>query len=243
MDSGVVAAASRLSLSLLGAFALQVEDQPVPLAKGSQRLVGYVALHNSTDRSVVAAALWPDSPAERAAANLRAATWRLPWHGRGILSSRNGKLALDPAVECDAQRLERWSWELLSSPDRLVPAGDLCALADDLLMAWDEEWIVVEREWLRQLRMQTLDLLSERLIVARRAGEAVLVAMAAVRGDPLRESSQRLLVAAHESNHNRSQALRQYDRYKTLLRRELGLEPAFPRPGSGTVRDLTMTAE
>lgn len=234
---------TRTTLELLGTFALRIEGDAVALARGSERLLGFLALHKPTDRRVVAGALWPDIPDERASANLRAATWRLPGQGRGIILAKGGKLALDAAVDCDARRLERSAWEVLRSPEQLVPVGELCRLADDLLPAWDEEWLVLEREWLRQLRMQTLDLLCERLIQARRPGEAVLVAMAAVRGDPLRESSQRLLVEAHESNHNRGQAVRQYDSFRVLLRRELGMDPAFPRPGSSAVRDLTMTAE
>ena len=49
--------------------------------------------------------------------------------------------------------------------------------------------------------------------------------MAAVAAEPLRESAQRALIRAHLAEGNRSEALRQYRSYESLLRDELGLEP------------------
>src|SRR5205085_10734016 len=72
------------TLELLGAFALWVDGEPVSLAKGSQRLLVFVALHRPPERRAVAGSPCPDSADERASANLRARTWRLPVHGRGI---------------------------------------------------------------------------------------------------------------------------------------------------------------
>ena len=66
---------------------------------------------------------------------------------------------------------------------------------------------------------------AERLTAARRFGPALEAALAAVAGEPLRESAHRVLIKAHLAEGNVSEAIRQYHFYRTLLQR-----PALPRP-------------
>jgi DNA-binding SARP family transcriptional activator len=49
--------------------------------------------------------------------------------------------------------------------------------------------------------------------------------VAAVAAEPLRESAHSALIRLHLAEGNRSEALRQYCRYRRLLRAELGVEP------------------
>jgi len=142
-------------------------------------------------------------------------------------------LALDPCVECDVPILERRALGLLEDDGVSMSFVDLAGLSEVLLPDWDEEWLVVDREWIRQLGLQALDILADRLTAAGRIAQAVLAALLAVRADPLRESSQRLLITAHEANHNHCLAVYQYEQYRMLLRAELGIEPSFPRPYPG----------
>ena len=53
--------------------------------------------------------------------------------------------------------------------------------------------------------------------------EAALLAVAA---EPLRESAHRALLQAHIAEGNMGEALRDYGRYRDLLRRELGVAPS-----------------
>lgn len=99
-------------------------------------------------------------------------------------------------------------------------------LDHDLLPTWDEQWLVIERERQRQLRMHALEALSGSLCDARRYPEAITAALAAVRAEPLRESSQRALIAAHAGEGNVSEAVRQLDAYRRLLDEELGIAPS-----------------
>ncbi len=92
---------------------------------------------------------------------------------------------------------------------------------------WFDDWVIVERERLRQIRLHALDALCERLIEARRWAQAVQVALADVDGEPLRESAQRMLIIAHLGVGNVSEAVRQLARYRRLLGDELHLEPSF----------------
>ena len=50
--------------------------------------------------------------------------------------------------------------------------------------------------------------------------------LAAVAGEPLRESAHRALITAYLAEGNRSEALRQYRFFRHLLADELGLEPS-----------------
>ncbi len=56
--------------------------------------------------------------------------------------------------------------------------------------------------------------------------------LAAVSAEPLRESAHRALIAVHLHEANYGEAVRQYERCRTMLREELGISPS-PR-----LRDL-----
>jgi DNA-binding SARP family transcriptional activator len=55
--------------------------------------------------------------------------------------------------------------------------------------------------------------------------DAAAAAQAAVKGDPLRESPRAALIRVHLAEGNVSEALREFAQYRTLLLRELDLEP------------------
>ena len=55
---------------------------------------------------------------------------------------------------------------------------------------------------------------------------AVEAAMAAVAAEPLRESAQRVLIAAHMAEGNTFEAVRQFDAFALLLDDALGIEPS-----------------
>ncbi len=98
-------------------------------------------------------------------------------------------------------------------------------LSNDLLPGWLDEWVVSEAEEWRQLRLHALEALADRLIAASRFSDAAGAAMAAVKAEPLRESAHAALIRVHLAESNQSEALRQFERYRSLLRSELGIEP------------------
>jgi DNA-binding SARP family transcriptional activator len=81
----------------------------------------------------------------------------------------------------------------------------------ELLPGWYEDWVLVERERLRQLRMHALEALAEKLTEAGRYGVAMQAAYAAVRADPVRESAHRAVVRVHLAEGNVLEALRAYE--------------------------------
>jgi two-component SAPR family response regulator len=130
-------------------------------------------------------------------------------------------------VMVDVQEVHDWALRARDSragvEDLRVPAG---VLRGDLLPGWYDDWVLLERERLRQLRMHTLDALAEKLGRAGRHGEAVEVAHAAVRADPLRESAHRVLVRLHLAEGNIAEALRTYESYRAVVLEELGMQPS-----------------
>jgi DNA-binding SARP family transcriptional activator len=119
-----------------------------------------------------------------------------------------------------------WAQRLLdpaAQADDLVAPG--VALQGELLPGWYDDWVLLERERLRQLRMHALEVLAERLLAAGRHGEAIEAAYAAVRGEPLRESAHRVLVRAHLAEGNVAEAVRAHGSFCRMLDEELGVAP------------------
>ncbi len=213
-------------LRLLGAFDLSVGGESITLPMNGQRVLVFLALHGrSLLRPFVAGSLWLDSPEDRAAGSLRSALWRLNRRYRFI--ETNGErlcLAADVAVDVDDAAAQ--ARRLLDPAESECPSPDCLLLSHDLLPDWYDDWVAVERERFRQLRVHALERLCDRLVEANRFGEAIEAGLSAMRSEPLRESAHRALVRAHLAEGNRNEALTQYRRFRALLHDELGLEPS-----------------
>jgi len=100
------------------------------------------------------------------------------------------------------------------------------SLSADLLPDWSEDWVLMERERYHQLRLRALEALCRRLSAKGRFGQAVQAGLAAVSGEPLRESARRALIEAHLAERNLAAALREYEAFGQLLQSELGIGPS-----------------
>lgn len=219
---------SSLRLNLLGGFRLTLDGEPVHLPLGSQRLIAYLAVrHRAVPRCSVAGTLWRDSTEQHSHASLRSALWRANKARVRLVSADGQSLMLDSTVSVDVDDLVATAHRLLEQPPiapEVAPPFEL--LLHDLLPEWDDDWIAMERERLRQLRLHALEAIANSLTSARRYGDAIEAGQAAVRAEPLRESSHRTLIKTHLAEGNYVEALRQFRLYATLLRFELGLEPS-----------------
>ena len=215
-------------LALLNAFELSAGGEPVPLPLSAQRLLAFLALHEHPLRRLyVAGMLWTDAPEERALANLRSALWRLQAAGCAPVEATPRELRLAPDVRVDFREAAAFAHALLAgSTDPADLEVEWAALGGELLPDWYDEWALLERERYRQLGLHALETLSERLAAARRFGPALEAALAAVAGEPLRESAHRVLIKTHIAEGNTSEAIRQYRFYRTLLHDRLGLDPS-----------------
>src|SRR5207249_4170428 len=110
------------------------------------------------------------------------------------------------------------------APDPDVVLG-LCE-AGELLPGWYEDWLIVERERLRQRMLHMLEAACRRLTEAARFAEAIEVGLAAVAVEPLRESAHAAVIHAHLAEGNLVEASRQYELLRDLLREHLGTLPS-----------------
>jgi DNA-binding SARP family transcriptional activator len=221
-------ASPRARIHLISEFQLFVGEASVAVPHGVQRLLAFLAMAGRpVSRSRLAGQLWLDAPEWRALGNLRSALWRLRRIRRPIISSQDDRLALDPEVEVDVFDLSGLMTRLTIEPDdealdRLPQVLD----ATEVLPGWEEEWIIVERERFRELRLHALERASEALLARGRHSAAVQAAMAAIETEPFRDSAHRLLVQAYLDEGNQAAAMRTYRVFRDLMETELGLGPS-----------------
>ena len=227
---------TRLSLTLLGDFQARLGPGP-PLrlrARKTQALLAYLALPagQAHSRDKLAALLWGDRSPHHARSRLRETLFvlrrTLAPADPPCLDAGNETVALTAdSVDVDAVAFER-----------LVETGGAVALGHavdlyrgDLLEGLEfrgalfEDWLMAERERLREL---ALDALAKLLAYQRSAGlaePALQTALRLIALDPLQEAVHRTLMRLYAQLGRRGSALRQYQLCVGVLRRELGVEP------------------
>ncbi|MFE4748972.1 BTAD domain-containing putative transcriptional regulator [Streptomyces mirabilis] len=223
-----------VALGLLGHFRLEYGTTAVPVGTGGRRLLALLGLRQRAPRSVLAGTLWPDTTEERALGSLRTTLWKLRGQHPSVVRCVGEDIALAEAVAVDVRVLTESALRTVrpvrhavtgAPDDPDLPLLD-ALLGGDLLPGWDEDWVLPERERLRQLRLHALEALSERLVAEGRHALALEAALASVRVEPLRESAHRAVVAVHLAEHNLGEAVRHYEAFRGLLRAELGVEPS-----------------
>jgi DNA-binding SARP family transcriptional activator len=218
-------------VSLLGGFTVEVGhprygDVLPELPLTVQRLLARLSLAGQAPRALLAGQLWPDVTESHAHGSLRAALWRVQQALPGVVQASARSLALASGVRVDVQDLVCWARRVTDPQTAMAEmAAPEAALRGELLPGWYDDWILLEREQLRQLRMHALEALAERLGAVGRFGDAVQAALAAVRAEPLRESAHRVVVRLHLAEGNLAEARRAYEAYRALLADELGVEP------------------
>lgn len=228
-DSTSAESQTPVRLGLLGGFRLSIAAEEVPLPMNTQRLVSFLALHDQPLlRTFVGGSLWGESTEHRAGGSLRSALWRLHRPEYSLVALTSDHIALSPTVTVDLREGEALAHRVLDPSHDLDDVAEVNeeVLSADLLPDWTEDWVLIERESYHQLRLRALEALCRRLTAKRRFGQAVQAGLAAVSGEPLRESARHALIEAHIAERNVGAALREYDEFRQLLHSELGLEPS-----------------
>lgn len=213
-------------LRVLGGLCVSVGGQRIDLPEGGKRLLALLALRTGRiERHRVAVDLWPAVDRHRADGNLRTTLWRLQGAGVDLVDSTGDGLAIVDGLTVDVRLLLDWIQRIVAGRPR---PGDLELgrwMEDGLcvLPGWHDDWLVIERERLRQGLLQALEALSRRLYQAGRFAAAVDAALIAVSADPLRETAQQTLVEAHLAEGNLVEAHRSVERYRRVLHEELGV--------------------
>jgi len=225
-----------LRVTLLGGFeAGLASGATVSLpTKKAQALLAYLGLRagQSHPRDKLAALLWGEKTDDQARDGLRHALVALR---RALadadpppLRVEGQHLALDPAAtEVDVVTFERRVAQ--GTPAALEQAAEL--YRGDLLLGFTldeplfEEWLVAERERLREMALEAL----ARLLAHQTRGvsteRAIQTAVRLLALDPLQEPVHRTLMRLYGRQGRRGAALKQYQTCVSVLRRELGTEP------------------
>jgi len=220
-----------LEVCVLGTFGIRAQGHRLPALAGvSQRLLALLGVRDRVMmRGVVAATLWPDASEAHAQSSLRSALGRLGGVAREAVRVTPHELVLADGVAVDLRAARALVRRLLESAaplhDTDLGMDSVRTLSEDVLPGWYDDWVLVDGEEWRQLRLHALETLADELSAIGRYGEALSAAGAAVRADPLRESAHAAVVRVHVAEGNRSEALREVASYRELLGHELRLEP------------------
>jgi DNA-binding SARP family transcriptional activator len=220
------AAGHRFQLRLLDGFHLDCDGRLLRLPRSVCRLLAFLGVRGRTGRVEIAGTLWPEVVETRAHASLRTLLWRLHRVVPAPLVTGREALALSPAVSVDVSAFAAAAREVMTGGDVPIDrAPALLTVMGVLLPGWYDDWVLYERERLRQLHLHALEALAARLTRARRHAEAIEAALAAIRLEPLRESATRALITAHLAENNIVEAVRRYETFRDELTSELGAQP------------------
>lgn len=229
-----------LHIRLFGELDLRYGGAPLPPVESARAtsLLAYLLLHRAAPqpRQHLAFLLWPDSTEPQARTNLR----HVLHHLRRALPDPDR--FLDVTAHTLQWRADAPCWldvaafeAALACSEAESPDGGLAALrgavelyAGDLLEGCYDEWLLADRERLRQHYLAALD----RLVALHEArgehDQAIGAAQRLLRHDPLHEASYRLLMRLYDARGDRARALRVYHACTATLERELGVEPSAP---------------
>lgn len=228
---------TEVRLHLLGGFRLTHGDRPVVVPRGLQRVIALIGLRPSATRSHLAGLLWPDAAEDRALSSLRTALWRLRQDPCCPLTTTGDTVRLDAEVRVDVDDLVGTAARVREGQDPHGAEAALDAGRHDLLPGWYDDWVLADRERLRQLRLHMLEQVAGQYLAAGRHGEALDAALEAMAAEPLRETPHRLVVRIHLAEGNAFEAVHAYYVYRDLLLRELRLEPS---PAMSALLDDTL---
>jgi DNA-binding SARP family transcriptional activator len=225
----------QVRLVVFGGFEARLASgAAVNLPRKARALLGYLALRPGQPhaRDKLATLLWGDRGDAQARTSLRqslgvlrrtlvaAAPSTLLFEGKNV--------TLNPeAVEVDAVTFER----LVAAETPAALEEAVALYAGDLLEGFDpiaapfEEWLVAERERLRELALEALAKLLRHQSEARVPERAIQTALRLLALDPLQEPVHRTLMRLYARHGRRANALRQYQVCVEVLQRELGVEP------------------
>jgi DNA-binding SARP family transcriptional activator len=180
---------------LLGEFGLFWGNVLLRVPRASQRLVAFLALHGGrVRRAAVAGSLWPDASESHACANLRQALARLQRTARKALAASKLELGLAEGVTVDIRHARALARRLLDpavTPEQSeLGSAAVGVLSAELLPDWYDDWVLLEAEDWRQLRLHALEALAGRLTAAGRCGEAAGAARRAGRPTQGKRPSQ-----------------------------------------------------
>lgn len=240
-----------LQIRLLGGFAVRINDQPVTKFRSakSRALLAYLAIQPDQDhvRTTLATLLWGDLPETAAKTNLRIELSHLKklLHSAPVLEITrqsvrfNSRLATVDAVTFDKNVRAIETLPIESQAKKLSELAKVVDLYEGEFLAGFnlpnaleyDEWQRIVQEKLHAQMMQALRILQQRYADQGSWAELARMARRQLEIVPWLESAHRHLIQALAAQGQRQAALTQYEKCCTILRDELGAEPARSTQG------------
>jgi len=229
---------SFLNIRTLGGLSISREDQPIQglVSRKVEALLVYVAyVGREVPRESLATLFWDELSSERAMGNLRTALSNLQMQIPDclVLSRQTAMFNPDMPLWFDALEMTH-VLDILTSPSMAVEQLEkaLSLYQGDFLSGFRvrdcqnfERWMVQEAEHIRTRVLKAFARLTKDSLTKGHFTTAIDYGRHMVSLDPLSEEGQRGLMLALAYSGQRTMALRQYDSYARLLRKEVDAAP------------------
>jgi DNA-binding SARP family transcriptional activator len=229
---------AKLELSLLGTVAITLDGERVSgqVPAKSQALLCYLAVTGRRhSREKLAGLLWGDKPEARAKANLRKSLSSLrQWFEDALIITRQTvAFNHDSDYWLDVEAFESALAEDEPASEELQPLREAVDLyRGEFLEGFSvrhalgfEEWVLQERERLRQMAIEGLHRLSEVCTVRGEYAAGIEYTNRLLALEPWQEKAHRQLMTLLARSGQQSAALAQYETCRRILAEELGVEP------------------
>lgn len=215
-----------IQVGVLDAFNCSAGRVPVQMPPSAQHLIAFLAVtgHGVTRRAL-ACKLWPDSDEARGLARLRNLIWKIGGIEPKLVVAGEQDVQLHPIVRVDLNEARQLATRLLATDGAQPPTVPYRLLENDLLPAWDVEWLAVERSAHKVLRLRALEVVARRRLDESSFYEAEQACRSVILAEPFRESAWLLLAEIHLAEGNVGLALTELDRFAELLKSEIGIDP------------------
>lgn len=212
-------------LQVVGSVRLYDTTNQLEPERKTAAVLTYLALEGPAPRSKLAGLLWPEVEERPARNNLAQTLRRLKKVTEVDLVVGDDTLKLADDLEVDIAHLNVLAFqsnyeELLKITGELLPYDydDLPGLSD---------WLTLEREKLLKLRREALTSLIKQNEKVANYEVALSYAQQLLHLDTIDEEAYRLLMRLHYLSGNRAEAMKVFERCKSVLQKELEVEPSL----------------
>ena len=220
-------------------------SEPVALGRKTNELLALLLLHKhqSHHREKLAATLWSESSHESASHSFRTTLWRLrqalepPGVARGtylsVTVSRElgfnwrSEYSVDVLdFQSTLKRYDNTDVKIVSSAEIQTVEAALRLYDGELLEGHFDDWIIYERERLRDQFIRGLSALMRAFMRRQDYHQAITCGRRVLAEDPLRESVHRDLMESYANVGQRAEAIKLYEQLRQTLDLELAVAPA-----------------
>lgn len=217
----------------------------------ARALLAFLLLNRAhpQSRNRLAGLFWPNMDETRSRRALTQALWRI----RNLLpdhlttDAHNVHIPVAPSLLIDVEEFESLAgayspFEIASQEEKLANTQTLCQAVElyrgDLLDGLYEDWVLVERERLRELFLRTLDGLIDLEKTRGDYARALDYALRLAQSDPYREAAHREVMRLYYALDRPEAALTQYETCCRILEEEFGLE--VDKPTRALAQEIAM---